>query len=139
MPDDPSIADRVRRLAAFLAESDAVRVRIERGQHEIELSRRPRTAPASGTQAKRDAATGAEAAPVRLETITADLVGIFRLGRPAPFEGELLDDDRELAFIEALGIRHPVHSLGGGRIVSIPVHDGAPVEYGQSLFLVDRR
>jgi oxaloacetate decarboxylase alpha subunit len=73
-----------------------------------------------------------------LEPIKADLVGIFRLGRPAPVEGELLDEDRELGYIEALGIRNPIHSLGGGRIVTIASADGSPVEYGQPLFLLDR-
>jgi biotin carboxyl carrier protein len=73
-----------------------------------------------------------------LDAIKAGYVGIFRLGRPAPFEGELLSADRELGYIEQLGIRNVVHSLGAGRIVTIASADGAPVEYGQPLFLVDR-
>jgi 2-amino-4-hydroxy-6-hydroxymethyldihydropteridine diphosphokinase len=135
MPDPGnSIADRVRRLAEFLAVSDAVRVRIERPGDEIEVARRVRTA--AGAQ---DGAPGTPAeTPARVDAIKADLVGIFHLSRPAPAEGELLDEDRELAFIEALGIRTPVRSLGGGRIVAIESEDGAPVEYGQSLFLLDR-
>ncbi len=80
----------------------------------------------------------AEPLPLRLDAIKADLVGIFRLSRPTPVEGELLDADRELAFVEALGMRNPVRSLGGGRIVSIAAEDGAAVEYGQPLFLVAR-
>jgi hypothetical protein len=128
MSRDAHAADRIRRLADFLAASDVLSLRIERGDEYVELGRSIRTtvpiAPA--------------AAPARMDTIRADLVGIFRLARPAPVAGETLASDRELAHIEALGIRNPVHSLGAGRIVSIAAGDGLPVEYGQPLFLLDR-
>jgi biotin carboxyl carrier protein len=130
-------ADRIRRLAEFLATSDAVRVRIERPDEEIEVARRVRSAaPVPAPLAA--GSVSARPAPVQLDTIKADLVGIFRLSRPAPAEGERLEEDRELAYIEALGIRNPVHSLGAGRIVAIASDDGEPVEYGQPLFLLDR-
>ncbi len=127
--------DRVRRLAEFLAQSDVLRVRIERPGVEIEVRRRAPDVPlpAGSSEGKT-----AEAAALRVEAIRADLVGVFHLSRPAPVEGELLEEDRELAFIEALGIRTPVRSLGAGRILAIASQDGAPVEYGQPLFLLDR-
>lgn len=131
--ESAGFAQRIRRLADFLATTDAVRVRIERPGEEIEVARRVRRAVTAG-----EAHALGEQAPARVETIKADLVGIFHLSRPAPVEGELLDEDRELGFIEALGIRTPVRSLGAGRIVAIASHDGAAVEYGQPLFLLDR-
>ncbi len=127
--------DRIRRLAEFLAQSDALRVRIEQPGVEIEVRRR---APGVPLPAGNSEGNPAEAAALRVEAIRADLVGIFHLSRPAPIEGELLEEDRELAFIEALGIRTPVRSLGAGRILAIASPDGAPVEYGQPLFLLDR-
>ena len=67
------------------------------------------------------------------DAIKADLVGIFRLSRPAPAEGDVIAGDRELAIIEALGIRKPVRSMGAGRIVRDQAcKDGDPVEYGQT-------
>jgi biotin carboxyl carrier protein len=133
----PSIGDRVAILAAFLASTDAVRVRVEREDEEIEVARYARS-PASASTVRSDGAVTPEPPPLKLDAIKADLVGIFRLSRPLPVEGELLEDDRELAFVEALGMRNPVRSLGGGRIVSIAAEDGAAVEYGQPLFLMDR-
>ncbi len=65
-------------------------------------------------------------------------MGIFHTSRPTPAEGEVLDGDRELGYIEALGIRTPIHSMGPGRLVSISARDGAPVEYGQPLFAIAR-
>ena len=133
----PELAARVARLAEFLSETGVVRVRIEREGETIELARSPQ--PSRGASSTVAPESVAPAEPSRpLDAIKADLVGIVRFGRPAPFEGELLDQDRELAYIEALGIRTPVHSLGAGRIATIAIADGAPVEYGQPLFLLDR-
>jgi 2-amino-4-hydroxy-6-hydroxymethyldihydropteridine diphosphokinase len=137
MPDEAasSVAERVRALALFLEESGATRVRIARDGEHVEVSTR-------GTRAAglAETAEGAPAAATaaRVDAIKADLVGIFHLSRPTPAEGDVLDADRELGFVEALGIRTPVHSMGGGRLVGIPVADGAAVEYGQALFLVAR-
>jgi biotin carboxyl carrier protein len=55
-----------------------------------------------------------------------------------PSEGEVLEGDRELAFIEALGIRNPVRSRGAGRILTIRRAEGDAVEYGAVLFDIDR-
>jgi biotin carboxyl carrier protein len=129
------VADRVRALAELFVETDLLRLRIEREDETIELGRALRAAAA---QAAASEERPAEAVPVRGDAIKADLVGIFHLSRPAPVEGELLEADRELAYIEALGIRNPVRSRGAGRILAIKKNDGEPVEYGAVLFEIDR-
>jgi len=127
------LAARIEALAEFLAGGDAVRVRITRGDQEVEIVRsEPGAVQGTGTYAQ------GEAAPQRVDSINADLVGIFHIARPAPIEGETFEADRELGYIEALGIRTAVHPMGAGRLLSIAAHDGAPVEYGQPLFLVAR-
>ena len=133
---NPDLAARVRRLAEFLASEQVLSVRIERVGDEIELRRRPQTV--SAADFRQDAPIVDESSDPSLDAIKAGYVGIFRLGRPTPIEGELLDADRELGYIEQLGIRNVIHSLGAGRIVTIASADGAAVEYGQPLFLVDR-
>jgi 2-amino-4-hydroxy-6-hydroxymethyldihydropteridine diphosphokinase len=128
------LVERIAALARLLASSDAVRVRVSRGEDAIELARRlrPAVAPRSSDGAS------AELAPLRVDEIKADIVGIFHARRPAPVEGDRFEGDRELGYIEALGIRTPVRSMGAGRIVSVATADGAAVEYGQPLFLVAR-
>lgn len=131
------LAERVRTLAAAFRETDLIRLRIE-DEHEdaIELRRRPApVAPEPHTQPQ---AASAAAVPANMHSVKADLVGVFRFSRPPVSEGEILDGDRELAYVDALGIRNPVRSLGGGRIVSVFCEDGQPVEYGQVLFEIDR-
>jgi 2-amino-4-hydroxy-6-hydroxymethyldihydropteridine diphosphokinase len=129
------VAQRVRALASFLRESDAVRARIVCGDDEIEVARGARIAPQ--TARERDGQSG-EMPPARVDTVKADLVGIFHFSRPAPAEGEILENDHELGYIEALGIRTPVRSMGAGRLVAITADDDSPVEYGQPLFAISR-
>lgn len=137
MPEERALSAsaHVRELARFLTGGDCCRVRVARGDVDIEVVAESHRAGAPGRSADR---TAADSPAQRIDTIKADLVGIFHVGRPAPTEGEVFDGDRELGFIEALGIRTSVHSMGGGRLVSVAVADGAPVEYGQPLFLVAR-
>ena len=130
------LVDRVRSLAEAFLETDLVRLRIEDANEDaLELRRRPAPAPVHENVSS---AASPAVAPLNLHPIKADLVGVFRFSRPAVSEGDTLDADRELAYVDALGIRNPVRSLGGGRIVAVLCQDGEPVEYGQVLFEIDR-
>ena len=73
-----------------------------------------------------------------MDAILADVVGVIRFLRPPVGEGMAIDGDRELAYVETLGIRNPVRSRGPGRVAMIYVTDGQPVEYGQPLFAIER-
>jgi 2-amino-4-hydroxy-6-hydroxymethyldihydropteridine diphosphokinase len=137
MPQESTLtaSERVRALARFLADGEVVRVRIRRADEDIEVSAMPHR-----MRLPLRAETNARPRPAaaRVDTIKADLVGIFHLSRPAPLEGDVFEGDRELGYIEALGIRTPVRTMGAGRIVSVAIADGTPVEYGQPLFLIAR-
>lgn len=128
---------RVRALATAFLETDLVRLRIEeRNEDAVEFRR---TVPVAAPEADETAESAvSEPARGRVDAIKSDLVGIIRLGRPVPAEGELLQSDRELGYVEALGIRTGVRSLGPGRIVGVRIEEGQPVEYGQVLFEIDR-
>jgi biotin carboxyl carrier protein len=133
MPKNP-VVERVRSLVQAFLETELVKLRIERDGGHVELRRASaRTAAAQSAEP-----AAAVSAPANLDEIKSDLVGIFRFSRPLPVAGETLESDRELAYVEALGIRNPVRSLGGGRLVSVCCHEGQPVEYGQVLFEIER-
>lgn len=130
------LVERVRALAEAFLQTDLMRLRItDRNEDAVELRRKHVAPPRRQTIAEEHQPA---APPLQLDRIKADLVGIVRLSRPAAREGEKVEGDRELAYVEALGIRTPVRSLGGGRVVNVLCTDGEPVEYGQVLFEIDR-
>ena len=131
---DQEIAGRARALAEALAEAGFARLRVRDGDLEIEV-RRSAHAAAAAAPAPAEDERRIEAPD---EVIASDVVGIVHLLRPPLVEGQEFDADRDLAYVETLGIRNPVRSRGAGRIRSVLVGEGEPVEYGQPLFTVER-
>jgi acetyl-CoA carboxylase biotin carboxyl carrier protein len=131
---DETIAERLRPLAEAFHDGGYARLNVRDGEFEVEFRRSPLAPPAA-------AATAATAEPAEArphDAVMADVVGIIHFTHPAVTEGMLVEGDREIAFVETLGIRNPVRSRGSGRIASIYVTDGQPVEYGQPIFTIER-
>ena len=132
------IASRVRPLAEALTQSGLESIRVADAEVEIELVRRR----ASGVQTparQPDAlAAAATAAAPAYDVLTSDVVGRVRFLRPPITSGTVVEDDRELAFVEALGIRNPIRSRGRGRVAVVFVEEGQVVDYGAPLFALDR-
>ena len=121
--------ERVRSAAEFCASAGLARLRIAETDVDIEIRRsaaRPRPGQAAGVAT--DAGASPEAVPSGNGSVPhderptmvlkADFVGIVRLSRPSVAEGSFISEDRELAFVESLGIRNPVRSVGTGRITA---------------------
>jgi biotin carboxyl carrier protein len=138
---EDTIVMRVREIAEAFTVAGLIRLTMKDAGFELEV-RRAR----SGVNAERrtvepdpDPPAAAEEAPTKKpDIVSSDLVGVLRFSRPQVNEGQLLESDRELAFVEALGIRNPVRSRGVGRVAAVFVTDGQPVEFGQPLFAIDR-
>jgi acetyl-CoA carboxylase biotin carboxyl carrier protein len=135
---DDTLANRVRPLAEAFAATDLRRLTVTEDGFALEFRRSPRAAAPAAASAPSGPAILPPAADRKPEVVAADLVGVVRFVRPALTEGQSLDGDRDLAFVEALGIRNPVRSRGAGTIAAIFVTDGQPVEYGQPLFAIER-
>jgi biotin carboxyl carrier protein len=130
---DETIAERIRPLAAAFHDGGYARLNVRDGEFEVEF-RRSASVP---SVASREAS--AEAAPVRpFDAIVADVVGVFHFMHPPLVDGMTIEDDREVAFVETLGIRNGVRTRGPGKIASVYVTEGQPVEYGQPLFSMER-
>lgn len=132
---DELIETRVRTLAEAFVRTGFERVRVADGEVEIELRRAWRPAAAAETSPPEAAA---EPDAASYDVVTADLVGRVRFLRPAVGVGMLLEADREIASIEALGIRNPIRSQGPGRVAVVFVEEGQAVDYGAPLFAIDR-
>ncbi len=101
------------------------------------------TIPAAPPQPAPGAAGAPGAAPAdQLLPITAPMVGTFyRATNPdaPPFvaEGDAIEPSQTVCIIEAMKLFNEIQSEVRGRVVRILVENGAPVEFGQPLFLVD--
>lgn len=139
---------RIRSAAEFCASAGLTRFKLEDEDLAIEVRRRPR--PAAQAAASPAAGAGGIAngshvfsngSAVRDEhepaILKAEFVGIVRFSRPSVTQGALVSGDRELAYVESLGIRNPIRSGGPGRVTRVFVSDGQPVEYGQPLFAIE--
>jgi len=70
------------------------------------------------------------------------MVGTFyRAANPdaPPFvqEGDAVEVGQTVCILEAMKLFNEIQSEVAGRVVSVLVENGAPVEYGQPLFLID--
>ncbi len=88
------------------------------------------------------AVAGAEIVPNHLKAITAPMVGTFyRAGSPEapPFvqEGDAVETGQTVCIIEAMKLFNEIQSDVPGRVVRILSENGTPVEYGQTLFLIE--
>jgi len=75
-------------------------------------------------------------------TIEAPMVGTFyRASSPTaePYvsEGDVVKEGQILCIIEAMKLMNEIESKVAGRVVKIFVENAHPVEFGQSLFLID--
>lgn len=78
----------------------------------------------------------------RFKTVVSPMVGTFyRAPSPdsQPFveEGAIVKKGQVLCIIEAMKLMNEIESEFDGRIVSIPVENGQPVEYGEQLFVIE--
>jgi acetyl-CoA carboxylase biotin carboxyl carrier protein len=113
-----------------------VRVRLQRGG----VVSAPVAAAPAVASVERPAAAEIESASG--VTIEAPMVGTFyRASSPTadPYvsEGDLVKEGQILCIIEAMKLMNEIESKVAGRVVKIFVENAHPVEFGQSLFLID--
>ena len=99
---------------------------------------------AESAAASPDGSRPAGDAAARYVPIIAPMVGTFyRAPKPeaAPFvnEGDVVQTGQTVCVLEAMKMFNEIPSEVAGRIVRVLAENGAPVEYGQPLFLVDPR
>ena len=133
--------DLVRALAALLEETGLSEIEYAVGDRRIRVVRgapaalAPRDVPAASAPAPTAAAPPAGA-------VTAPMVGTAHIApQPgaAPFValGDTVVEGQVLLIIEAMKVMNQIHAPRAGRIAEILVAEGAPVEYGQVLMVLD--
>jgi acetyl-CoA carboxylase biotin carboxyl carrier protein len=100
----------------------------------------PQAAPLAAAPAPVAAATPPAHAPDKV--VTAPMVGTF-YSAPAPGAKPFVEIGSEvkpgdvLCIIEAMKMMNQIESDKAGKVVSVLVKNGDPVEFGQSLFVIE--
>lgn len=147
---------KVKKLIELLEESGISEIEISEGEESVRISRYPKPgsvtttaaaapaapAPAPAAPAASAAPAAPAAPPVRGQQVTAPMVGTFYSG-PAPGAKPFVEIGTEvkpgdtLCVIEAMKMMNQIESEFAGRVVSILVENGSPVEFGQPLFVIE--
>jgi acetyl-CoA carboxylase biotin carboxyl carrier protein len=146
---------KVKKLIELLEESGISEIEISEGEESVRISRYPKPGTVTTAVAAAAPAAAAPAAapaappsapetppPSRGQQITAPMVGTFYSG-PAPGAKPFVEIGTEvkpgdtLCVIEAMKMMNQIESEFAGRVVSILVENGNPVEFGQPLFVIE--
>ena len=155
---------KVKKLIELLDESGIAEIEITEGEEAVRISRYPSgamiaqaaapyaavpaapQAPAAAVAAAPVQAAESVAAPAEEDgfLVTAPMVGTFYASSSpgaAPYVqvGDRVSEGDTLCIIEAMKMMNQIEADVSGVIKSIRVQNGDPVEYGQTLFVIDQR
>ena len=146
---------KVKKLIELLDESGIAEIEITEGEESVRISRYSPNAPAAAPYAMQmpvaaaPAAAPVAAAPIaEIEddgySVSAPMVGTFYAssapGAAAYVQvGDRVNEGDTLCIIEAMKMMNQIEAEVSGVIKSIRIQDGDPVEYGQTLFVIDQR
>jgi acetyl-CoA carboxylase biotin carboxyl carrier protein len=154
---------KVKKLIELLDESGIAEIEITEGEEAVRISRyaagapvAPAPAPAPVAAAPAPQAPSPAAAPAQSAEpaagppdedgylVPAPMVGTFYSASSpgaAPYVqvGDRVSEGDTLCIIEAMKMMNQIEADVSGTIKSIRVQNGEPVEYGQTLFVIDQR
>ena len=148
---------KVKKLIELLEESGISEIEISEGEESVRISRYPNPGtvsvqtvqhppmvapPAAPAPAVAEAVAAPPPPVARGQQVTAPMVGTFYSG-PAPGAKPFVEIGTEvkpgdtLCVIEAMKMMNQIEAETAGRVVSILVENGSPVEFGQALFIIE--
>lgn len=151
---------KVKKLIELLDESGIAEIEITEGEEAVRISRYPTgaaaaPAPAYALPPQAAPAAQAPAAPTLSAQasepaeedgfqVTAPMVGTYYAASSpdaAPYVqvGDRINEGDTLCIIEAMKMMNQVEADVSGVVKSIRIQNGEPVEYGQTLFVIDQR
>lgn len=141
---------KVKKLIELLDESGIAEIEITEGEESVRISRYSPNVPVAAPVAAPivAAAPVAAAIPAKVEEdgfeVISPMVGTYYAASSpgaAPYVqvGDRVSEGDTLCIIEAMKMMNQIESEASGVIKSIRIQNGEPVEFGQVLFIIDKR
>jgi acetyl-CoA carboxylase biotin carboxyl carrier protein len=136
----------LRRLAKLMEETGLTEIEYQEGAKRLKLGRgtvataAPAAAPVPAARSAAAPAAASDGPPAG--AVTSPMVGTCYLGAEPgapPFVkvGDKVREGQTLVIVEAMKVMNPIRSPRGGTVASIAVENGAPVEYGEVLLVLE--
>ena len=141
---------KIKKLIEMLQESDLKEIEVSQGDESVKIVR-DRSAQANGNNiiqqpevfsAEPEIQQEIEISKTEGNVITSPIVGTF-YRKPSPDKdpfirvGDTVEKGDVLCIIEAMKMMNEIKSDFSGKVISIDLEDGQPVEYGQSIITIN--
>jgi acetyl-CoA carboxylase biotin carboxyl carrier protein len=144
----------IRELITLMNDNDLTEIEVEREGTKIKLkkgagdhiepiiTRQPAVYAAAPVAAKPAESGASAAANANTKDIVSPMVGTFYRSpspeAPAFVEiGQTVEVGQVVCIVEAMKLMNEIKSEVRGKVVEIPIENAQPVEYGQTLFVVE--
>jgi acetyl-CoA carboxylase biotin carboxyl carrier protein len=141
---------KIKKLIEMLQDSDLKEIEVSQGDESVRISRDNKSQtyvePVIQKQVAHEANVASEKVVQQEEVegnqITSPIVGTF-YRKPSPDKdpfikvGDVVQEGDVLCIIEAMKMMNEIKSDFSGKVVSINVEDGQPVEYGQHIITIN--
>ncbi len=142
----------IRDLANILNETDLTEIEVEQDDLRIRVSRAgtpqyvsapvPAAAPVQFAAASVPAAVVADSGKASKNAVASPMVGTLYLSpapgaRPFVEVGAMVKEGQTILIIEAMKTMNQIPAPRAGKVTEILVEDGAPVEYGEALIVIE--
>ena len=141
---------KIKKLIEMLQDSDLKEIEVSQGDESVRISRDNKSQayvePVIQKQVVHEANVASEKEvqqeEIKGNQITSPIVGTF-YRKPSPDKdpfikvGDLVQEGDVLCIIEAMKMMNEIKSDFSGKVVSINVEDGQPVEYGQHIITIN--
>ena len=141
---------KIKKLIEMLQDSDLKEIEVSQGDESVRISRDNKSQtyvePVIQKQVVHEANIASEKVVQKEEIegnqITSPIVGTF-YRKPSPDKdpfikvGDVVQEGDVLCIIEAMKMMNEIKSDFSGKVVSINVEDGQPVEYGQHIITIN--
>ena len=141
---------KIKKLIEMLQDSDLKEIEVSQGDESVRISRDNKSQtyvePVIQKQVVHEANVASEKVVHQEEIegnqITSPIVGTF-YRKPSPDKdpfikvGDVVQEGDVLCIIEAMKMMNEIKSDFSGKVVSIDVEDGQPVEYGQQIITIN--